>query len=1413
MVQFTKHLVMLFWLLLGSSSTLFAQEICNNGIDDDGDFLIDEYDPDCCGSPLLNAFYDPCTTSTCFFRGNASSITLDQSRESTASHYRTVGGIPVFGDLDGDGTIEIVVDRFNVTSNAIEILDGNTLNVEETVNISTHGDNRSCAIALGDILDANGNNGSDGISEIIVSLGSGQIDILHKSTPTGSYTVHQTVSSVLIATPVGWSVSCAMAPNLADFDQDGITEIYCGYLIIDAATGTIMNTTPSDGLGAVEEANQAETTSYTVAVDVLSAYSGLELVAGNTVYEVTINRTGTPTATLTTRTQAPNNRKDGWTSVADWDNDGDLDGIIATINGTSSQLYVWDLQTATELGVANVARPASGTLGSYGIASIGRANVGDLDGDGFVEAVFCQNYGLIAVDNNFTTMWSSTQGANTYPFLVTTDGSGATGTTMFDFDANGATEVVYGDETNLRILNGSTGNNIDVVSCLSSTGLEYPTVGDVDGDGTTELLKICDIDTDFSTFEGKLTVFQPTNATWAPSRQIWNQVNYFYTNIDDNLQVPTVQQGQHIAAGLNSFLNQYADTLAAVADASGVVQQAICNLATQEIEITLSITNNGERPLSFNMPISVYDKDPTTATSGNPAVLFPVSPAPLTLGSSSADNIAPGQSGLVTFSFPVSLWQSSIFIVLNDNGANASNPNNFPYTLQQLPTNVPECDYTNNLIVAFPPTCCFAQNNPDYLQLVPNANGEIILNGSSYTVWPDKVYVPENSTVLVQGSAILDITNADVVFGENAGIVLTQDARLLAYNSVFRPCDRIETWAGISFNTAVENLGGSIKECTFINAESALSLTETVNAGISFFPEMEIKNNLMTNCYRGVSIEVNGASNTPELQLSGNTFEWGNWEGINYLNVGSYARFIGIEFNNNSSNIRPFEHPIAQNDFINNTDYSSTQANYLILGIDMRAGGTELTISNNEFSNLDHAVRVLATSAKATPHITIENNFVEVMRRSNKDVRYQIELVRTAFEGTVQGFISNNTLVNSAVFKGTAIDPYRPSGLSGTGAIYTNNHSHVVDNKIIGFEVGIFADGNAFGTFAEAVRIANNEISAYIYGIYRRGFVKGLHAVITCNIIDMRLTQEKEQAFNSVGICYEITAMRGRSNLGAENIHIENNCVSNTNIAIQLVNNDGSGRAEFLPMVPFVRSNFLHNYRNIGLEVIHFELEPDNQERINRNSFYSNNKNAGTVLDITHQVTTLPLRPLTIHNNDFGTTNPIYSVGGTSNILWFHNTNIPSSAACADLDAGKESKIWGLDCNNEKLISLITTEPLRTPNLNTGFGRTRPSRLPFAANNSYDANPIGSGNQASIGQLQLFPNPAQTSITIQFEDLMEGDKFIKIFNVQGQVVRELHFSGQPFQQHIQVEDLGAGMYELILIDQRGLAASTTFIKK
>lgn len=1438
--------VLIFAFLFINTNLIFAQ--CAQGEDDDGDGLLNEYDSDCCNNPILDVFYDPCVNSTCVFTGSSDNIHLNTKWESQDSSYRTFC-VPVFGDLDGDGIPEIVVDRFSADGNIfIDIIDGATGLVEQTLELDNTGDNRTGAIAIGDILSGT-IGGQDGIPEIVVSVGAGRLHILRQV--NGNYLIHETVDNLDLPGaftiqngPNGIDLNMTLTPNLADFDGDGIPEIYCGHFIVDPASGLIMNTMPiNTGLGQGRNTNGGGEIVYTVAADVDASSLGLELVAGNTVYAVVINRTNTPQAILDTLRTVDAN--DGFTSLADWDNDGDLDAIITTTITTpqgvdQSQLYIWDLQSRNILKQINVTIPASGVLGNYsqGTGAAGRANLGDLDGDGEIEAVFCHNYGLVAIDRdtsgNLIPMWTDAlPNGMVFPFVITSDDSGVTGTTMFDFDANGTMEVVYRDETNLRILEGATGRNISTIACPSATALEHPVVGDIDNNGTTELLTICDIDNDFGTIDGTLIAFEPTNIAWAPSRPVWNQSNYFYTNINDDLSIPSTQQNHHVVAGLNSYINQYADTLASIADATGRILSTQCLPDGQNIQIRFEVTNQGDNVLSSTMPISIYDTDPSMASAAMPASLVATNPNTLTLG----QNLNPGESRTITFTVNVADWQAQYFILLNDNGASASNPNNFPYDFSQpLSTNIPECDYTNNLLTVGNPSCCFAEDNADYLQIAPNVGGFRFTIQSGYVVWPDKVFIPAGVVVQVSGQATLDITNADIVFGEDAEIQILGECHLVAYNSVFRPCNDNDTWKGIRFFSLSGSPNGSIKESTFINAERAVSVVESIRA----LGEVELKNNLFSNCYTGVYVNSRGVELEPNFQISGNTFEWGDWEHINYDLLPSTLEFSGIHMNF----AREFEeinyqHPIAQNDFINNTNYNNIAGDHQFRGVFVEnIGGASMAFSNNTFSNLDHAFSLRAFNRNINPPtVTIENNFIEVMRRSNRDLSYQIMFTRYNINHSCIAHISNNTIINSAIFDATTLDPrvtttMQPSNginnpLIGTGAIYTNNNAHIVDNEILGFEVGIFADdvvtGNSNGVYR---RIANNEIESYIYGIYRRGFDRrvnadDLHTVINCNTIDMKLAQPN--TLNSVGICYEINAplqaLVDQERFGRG--HIENNCVSNANIAIQLINNRvETGGSGVLPVIPFVRSNFLHNYFNIGLEIINFENTDMTAQRIHKNTFYGNNTSAsnntgsGLMLDIVHDIDlALPQRALVVNNNDFAG-NQI--LGASGNINNQHMAIEPSSAACANQDAGKTSIILGIDCHDESVVG-VTNIPLMAIASNNNsvdpIGNTTPSSLPFPTLRNYEIVEQNDLNQASIGQLQLFPNPTNSNITLKFEDLLEGDKVIQIYNAQGQLVKTSSFAGQPYQYTVSVEDLTAGIYELILVDQRGLAASATFVRQ
>lgn len=1411
------------------SALLYAQENnCNDGIDNDLDGLIDEYDEDCCDQ--VSTFYDPCTSTNCSFLGDLPEVDLSRVFESNGQDYSTFC-TPVFGDIDGDGETEIVVFRHDEDNNSVDIINGTTFLLEERIDIDSDGDNRTGSIALGDILDAGGDPGTDGNAEIVISVGSGTVYILRQTGQStisniSRYDIHRTVTNVLLNInniPQGAGViETAMAPNIVDFDQDGIPEIYCGFLIIDPAEGVIMNSIPTGGLGAIHSINQAFRVSYTAAGEAVAdtmigqngspcggACNGLELIAGRTVYAVEIDRSipTVPTATLTAVNNAldgqANDMRDGFTSIADWDNDGDLDAIITTINAINDQteLYVWDLQTTTVMGSASTGYNYTGTR------SIGRANIGDLDGDGEVEAVYCQNLALVAINNNYTSLWGAGTG---FPYVITTDGSGATGASMFDFNADGQMEVVYRDEDNLRIINGLTGVNIQIAPCISSTTVEHPTIGDIDGNGTTEVLTVCDINTTFSSFEGRLVAFNAANTPWAPSRSVWNQANYSYTNINDDLSVPVIQQNHYAVQPLNSYINQYSDTLFRVPDATGSLEEAYCDLADGSIVININVSNIGDRLLGGTMPISVYNSNPLTATSTNPAILLGTIPTPLTLGT----NLLAGGSTTVSFNVPSGNFTGQYFILLNDNGGNAGVAANFPYNSNTpYSSNIGECDYTNNLIVVDHPSCCFAAASPDYTSIDPAPGETTVIISGFHEIWPDKVYIPDGVTVIVENSAILDITNSDVVFGVGAGIDVRENAQLLAYNSVFRPCDDSETWRGIAFVEGLSGIVGSIKECTFINAEVAIDVVQ--DDALTQLAEVELKNNLFTNCYLGLRIDFEIAG--PDIQVSGNTFEWGDWDHITYNTLPAALNFLGIELIKRGETSTVYVNPITQNSFANNTNYGSTFQNHSVGGILVHAGNADMDASNNQFTNLDYAFKVIADSEFGNPKISFENNFIEVTRRSNKDVLYQIEITRAEPAFSTVAYISGNTIVNSAVVDETLLSPTAPffsNTLIGTGAIYSNNSAHIVDNYIRGFEVGIFADGGASGDGTQPTRISNNKIESFVYGIYRRGFTNVMHTIITCNEVDMKQMQDRT-SINSIGICYQIDVAT-MEDIGFRNYtnpslgFISDNCVSNTDMAIQIVNSSNVAGGNRLPPSLHVENNFMQNYYRTGFDIHDFEQSAAVGQFVRRNTFFSNNKGNGAI-DIGRTVNFAAAAgtAFDIHGNDYGTT----AVAWTNVNLRSNNVE-PSSATCSGQDAGEDNILNFVDCNDEDILGETLTPTEMANSMGGASGvTTEPSGLPFPVLGQYTSQAIVRDAELNANELYVFPNPANNALTISFDNLLKGAKVLKVYNAQGQIVKTIEFSDTPAQKTISVEELTVGVYEIVLLDSRGLAGTSKFVKR
>lgn len=614
-------------------------EICDNGIDDDGDGLIDCYDDECCGSvSCTDHFYNDCPVS-CQSPPQCTNITTTTLWTSQAN----VGSYPcmVAGDMDGDGVPEIVT--YRVHNANIYIIDGATGATEVSITPAT-------------IID-------DGTGPAIADIdgdGFGELLIIDNARRLNCYE-HTGALKYRTATAVGHGGGFSLATvNVADVDGNGSVEAIIGNQVYDALTGTLLvdgGATNSQGL----HPRRGSSFSSVVVADLLPDNyclncKGLELVAGNQVFSIDL-----ATSTIRVEMQAGASKRDGFTSIADMDGDGDLDAVVQTANVANNlrEIYCWDIQTSQIM--------RQFTYPDYRIGA-SRANIADMDGDGELELSFCGYPQFYALDNDFTVLWSQ----------PTNDGSAVTNSTVFDFCGDGTAEVIYRNSSNLIIYDGTTGNILHQTACRSSTHIENPLIVDINGDGLTEIVTTCGSGT-----TGNVVAYGSNSFPWVGSRTVWNQHAYYSVHVNEDLTIPTVQQAHQIIGDsliLNTFLNQYSNPQFATPDATVSIVSAN-NDVIDSTTLQVQVCNIGDSRLSGTTPIAFYATDPT---STNANLIQSIQ----ALGT----NIEPGQCQLLTYR--VRAVNGDVFAVVNcDN----SIPPIYDFNTDFPMTAIGECDYTNNM--------------------------------------------------------------------------------------------------------------------------------------------------------------------------------------------------------------------------------------------------------------------------------------------------------------------------------------------------------------------------------------------------------------------------------------------------------------------------------------------------------------------------------------------------------------------------------------------------------------------------------------------------------------------------------------------------------------------------------------------
>lgn len=417
------------------------------------------------------------------------------------------------------------------------------------------------------------------------------------------------------------------------------------------------------------------------------------------------------------------------------------------------------------------------------------------------------------------------------------------------------------------------------------------------------------------------------------------------------------------------------------------------------------------------------------------------------------------------------------------------------------------CIDKDTITVVVDTTCCSALTDPLFV---------VAQNVNTDTYWTEKVYVPDNTIIVVDG-AILDITNVDVVFGQCSGIDFINGAKLRSNNSVYRPCDMNDTWRGLRFEGQT-NFEHQINESTFKNASIALMFEDDANA--------EINSNTFSNCNEGVTVFKSLFTET----IFGNNFVTNNaypnhkaCETSASANDVIHIHCIGL-----SDDLAKSTMMITQNNFTMNNTSGSISAT----GIDM--SNSQASITENTMTNMEDGIVI--HDPRAETHI--ESNEIE----NNNLFRSVSGNLRQIFINQSHGVyvsINYNELRNS-IFDA----PFMSNGIY----LERSDNVSIQSNVLDGFHYGINS------RVATVVNISENVFTSIT--------VAGIH-----------FDEAGQQGTNFI-TCNDITMVMGRG-YGISTFRVDrfteitSNCIKDGKEAIHLVGNSN---------LPLIRNNYMYNY-------------------------------------------------------------------------------------------------------------------------------------------------------------------------------------------------------------------------------------------
>ncbi len=241
------------------------------------------------------------------------------------------------------------------------------------------------------------------------------------------------------------------------------------------------------------------------------------------------------------------------------------------------------------------------------------------------------------------------------------DSSQVTGSSVFDFNGDGAAEVVYNDECYFRVYDGTSGDVLFRQPSESRTRTENPVVADVDNDGNAEIVFATSNESGFCSdrtlapmFNNGVEVWGDTTDRWVSARRIWNEHAYHVTNVLESGGVPVREPESWRPYGGRQY-NTYRSQPRSFGIAPNLVVEhvqisspgAMCGALGTTLQITARIANRGDLRVGPDVVVAfegIWLTPPLTEPLYADAAMTPLT---ATLGRT----LEPGATVLVTVTF------------------------------------------------------------------------------------------------------------------------------------------------------------------------------------------------------------------------------------------------------------------------------------------------------------------------------------------------------------------------------------------------------------------------------------------------------------------------------------------------------------------------------------------------------------------------------------------------------------------------------------------------------------------------------------------------------------------------------------------------------------------------------------------